>query len=293
LANVTAFVFKTNLPEIRTKGNLKPLKSSKDFIWDDSVLAPLFDNNRAFREKKLQKNPEHFANLAKGQAPQFLYIGCADSRVPAQEMMGLDDGQLFVHRNIANMVINTDLSMLSVVQYAVEYLGVQDIIICGHYKCGGVKAAMEDNEYGLIDHWLRSIRDVARLHSDELNQIRDPELRHQRLIELNVQEQCLNVYHNSIVQDAIRKKGGPRIHGLVYDLENGLLKKLNVNFARETSKVADIYDINTYKSPSPEKKTEEANDALATPVKKGFISRLKQRVFRRRGTASFFFLKYW
>lgn len=273
------------MPEIRTKGNLKPLKSSKDFVWDDSVLAPLFDNNRAFREKKLQKNPEHFANLAKGQAPQFLYIGCADSRVPAQEMMGLDDGQLFVHRNIANMVINTDLSMLSVVQYAVEYLGVQDIIICGHYKCGGVKAAMEDNEYGLIDHWLRNIRDVERLHSEELNQIRDPELRHQRLIELNVQEQCLNMYHTSIVQDAIKKKGGPRIHGLVYDIENGLLKKLNVNFPRETSKISQIYDINNFKSPPPPSKPEEKISEPATPEKQGFMSRLRQKVFRRKENA--------
>jgi len=152
-------------------------------------------------------------------------------------------GEVFVHRNVANLVVNTDLNLLSVIQYAIEVLKIKDVIICGHYGCGGVKAALENQSHGLIDHWLRNIRDVHRLHASELREIPDNNQRHRRLIEFNVKEQCVNLAANTIIQRSIKETGFPRIHGLVYDLSTGYLKKLDIDFKKEIKSHKDIYQV--------------------------------------------------
>jgi len=184
----------------------------------------LLRNNQAWSEDMIAKDPTFFERLVDVQHPEFLWIGCSDSRVPANEITGTLPGQIFVHRNIANMVVNTDLNMLSVLQYAVEMLEVKHIIVCGHYGCGGVKAAMTNRSLGIINKWLRNIKDVHRLHKVEVDAIADEQQRLDRMIELNVMEQILDLAKTSIVQKAWNSRGGPDLHGWVYRLSDGLVK---------------------------------------------------------------------
>lgn len=180
--------------------------------------------NKAWANEKIDDDPNFFTRLSNLQTPEFLWIGCSDSRVPANEITGTEPGEIFVQRNIANMVIHTDMNLLSVLQYAVEVLDVKHIIVCGHYGCGGVKAAMGNHSYGLINKWLRNIKDVYRYHREELEAIADEDLRVNRLVELNVQEQVMNLAKTSIVQSAWKHKQHPHLHGWVYGLDNGLIK---------------------------------------------------------------------
>lgn len=203
----------------------------------------VFENNKKWVQNKLNQDKDFFEKLSRGQTPDFLYIGCADSRVPANEIMGLEPGDVFVHRNVANVVENTDLNCQSVIEYAVAHLGVKHVVVCGHYGCGGVKAAMQQADLGLLNGWLRNIRDVYRLHSTELEAIEDEDARYNRLVELNVQEQCINVIKTAVVQKAYGKQGYPTVHGWVYDLKNGYLVDLNIDFDKILSDIQKIYTI--------------------------------------------------
>ena len=194
-------------------------------------LDKLLDNNRKWAAERVSRDPGFFSRLAKQQAPEFLWIGCADSRVPANEIVGLDPGELFVHRNVANVVVHTDLNCLSVLQFAVDVLKVKHVIVCGHYGCGGVRAALEKDSHGLIDNWLRHIQDVARTHDAALNEIPDFNLRVDRLCELNVTEQVQNVARTTIVQDAWRRGQDLQLHGWIYGLKDGLLTDLGVRLS--------------------------------------------------------------
>src|ERR1041384_6428392 len=191
----------------------------------------LFANNKAWAEQMTREDPEFFSRLSHQQAPEYLWIGCADSRVPANEIVGLLPGEIFVHRNVANVVVHTDLNCLSVVQYAVEVLRVKHVIVCGHYGCGGVRAATEDADHGLIDNWLRHISDVQRKHEVALGAIVDPEKRLERLCELNVIEQVFNVCQTTVVQSAWRRFQPLVVHGWIYDLHDGLLRDLKMTIA--------------------------------------------------------------
>ncbi len=191
-----------------------------------SDLESLFANNQNWAENIKQKSPDYFANLAKQQAPEYLWIGCSDSRVPANEIVGLMPGELFVHRNVANVVIHTDLNCLTVLNYAVEFLKVKHVMVTGHYGCGGVKAALENNKLGLIDYWLRNIRDVYYHHKDELDRIQDPQHRVNRMCEINVTQQVYNVARCNIVQNAWARGQELSIHGWIYDINDGILHKL-------------------------------------------------------------------
>lgn len=187
------------------------------------IYEKLLLENKAWAAEKVIDDPEFFHRLEHIQSPEFLWIGCSDSRVPANEITGTQPGEIFVHRNIANMVVHTDLNLLSVLQYAVEVLKVKHIIVCGHYGCGGVKAAMTNHNFGIINKWLRNIKDVYRIHRDEINHISEEELRLNKLIELNVKEQVLNLAKTSIVQKAWQHDHRPHLHGWVYGLNNGLI----------------------------------------------------------------------
>ncbi|QBG48467.1 carbonate dehydratase [Verrucomicrobia bacterium S94] len=191
-------------------------------------LKPLFDKNREWAENVEKEQPGFFEELAKQQSPEILWIGCADSRVPANEIIDLPPGEVFVHRNIANVVVHTDLNCLSVIQYAVEVLKVKHIIVCGHYGCGGVAASMEEANHGLIDNWLRHIQDVYRIHATELNAIEDAVARRDRLCELNVIEQVGNVCSTTMVQNAWKSGQELHVHGWIYRLEDGLLRDMGV-----------------------------------------------------------------
>ncbi|TXK51881.1 carbonic anhydrase [Pontibacter qinzhouensis] len=188
----------------------------------------ILKNNKEWVAQKLGEDPDYFNKLAEGQEPRYLFIGCSDSRVPANEISGTGPGEMFVHRNIANMVVHTDVNMLSVLQYAVEVLKVKVIIVCGHYGCGGVAAAAGNQQFGLIDNWLRNIKDVIRLHEEEIMAINDEKARHRRLVELNVIEQVHNLSKTSIIQNALQSENPPKLYGLVYDLKEGYLKDLEV-----------------------------------------------------------------
>lgn len=222
---------------------LTPEQETEFSIWDAPDLKHIFDNNRKWVKKQKALDPDFFTKLATGQQPEYLVIGCSDSRVPAQEIMGLKLGELFVHRNVANLVVNTDLNMLAVLQYAVQVLKVKDIFVMGHYGCGGVKASTENKDLGLIEHWLRNIRDVQRLHASELDGMMDNDEKFRRLVELNVQEQCLNLFKNNIVQHQQALTGRPRIHGFVYDIAVGELLHLKINFKSIVKKYRDIYRV--------------------------------------------------
>jgi carbonic anhydrase len=194
-----------------------------------STYEKLFEGNRKWVSDTLERDPSFFEKLSKGQKPPVLWIGCSDSRVPANEITGTLPGEIFVHRNIANMVIHTDMSMLSVLDYAVNVLEVTDIVVCGHYGCGGVIAAMDNKPLGIVENWLRHIKDVYRLHQRELDAIKNDELRGNRLVELNVIEQVFDLTKTSIVQNAWLNKKKLAVHGLVYDLKNGILNDLNAS----------------------------------------------------------------
>lgn len=188
----------------------------------------LLDDNKAWAIMKKQDDPDFFEELAQGQSPEYLWIGCSDSRVAAEVITRTKPGEMFVHRNIANMVVHTDMNLLSVLSYAVDVLEVKHIIVCGHYGCGGVLAAMGNKQYGLIDNWLRHLKDVYRYHSKELDAIEDGELRVRRFVELNVIEQVHDLGKTSIVQNAWSRNKSLHLHGWVYGLDDGLIKDLNV-----------------------------------------------------------------
>ncbi len=209
----------------------------------EASYRKLFENNKKWVDNKLKADPEYFKKLTKGQSPEYLFIGCSDSRVPANEITGTDPGEMFVHRNIANLVVNTDMNILSVIQYSVEVLNVKHIIVCGHYGCGGVKAAMDDHTHGLIDKWLRNIKDVYRMHEEEFSKIHNEEQRHRTLVELNVKEQVFNLMKTSYVQKNRQLYGFPQVHGWVYDLSEGIINDLKIDVDRD---LADhqIYKIN-------------------------------------------------
>ncbi|MFH1665065.1 MAG: carbonate dehydratase [Candidatus Omnitrophota bacterium] len=191
-------------------------------------LNDLFDKNRKWAEKIKRSDPDFFANLSKQQNPEYLWIGCSDSRVPATEITGMMPGEIFVHRNIANIVVHTDLNCLSVIQYAVEALNVKHIIVCGHYGCGGVKASMDNRDHGLIDNWLRNIKDVYRFNKDKIDAIEGLEEKLDLLCELNVVEQAYNICNTTIVQNAWRSGQDLTVHGWIYSIADGILKDLNV-----------------------------------------------------------------
>ena len=202
----------------------------------------LLANNKQWVQSKLDKDPEYFKKLARGQKPPVLWIGCADSRVPANEIIGAEPGDVFVHRNIANMVVHSDMNMLSVLDYAVNVLEVKHIIVCGHYGCGGVQTAMTNKHVGLNDNWIRHIKDVYRFHQDELNSIADEKLRFNRFVELNVVEQVLDLAKTSIVQGAWERNQEVHVHGWVYDISDGLIKDLDITI-RDNSSLSQVYQL--------------------------------------------------
>ena len=191
-------------------------------------IAELFARNRAWAAEMVARDPGFFSALVDRQAPRYLWIGCSDSRVPANQIVGLEPGDVFVHRNVANVVVHTDLNCLSVLQYAVEVLAVRHVIVCGHYGCGGVQAALEEQRHGLIDNWLRHVADVREKHATELASLAD-DRRLERLCELNVVEQVANVCGTTIVRDAWEREQELTVHGVVYDLRDGLLRDLGVS----------------------------------------------------------------
>lgn len=193
-------------------------------------INDLFNYNKAWTKSISTKDPEFFKKLSAQQAPEYLWIGCADSRVPANEIVGMLPGELFVHRNLANVVIHTDLNCLSVIQYAVDILKVKHIIVCGHYGCGGVRAAMENKSFGLVDYWFRHLKDLYQKHHQALKLIDDPEKRWDRMCELNVIEQVYNVCHTDIIQSAWERGQNLSVHGWIYSIKDGLLRNLGVEF---------------------------------------------------------------
>jgi carbonic anhydrase len=207
------------------------------------IYKSLLDGNKRWVGEKLKENPDFFNNLSMGQSPQVLWIGCSDSRVPANDITGTQPGEIFVHRNIANMVVHSDMNLLSVLDYAVNILKVKHVIVCGHYGCGGVKAAMDNQQYGLVDNWIRLIKDVYRIHNEELEQIEDMEMRFERFVELNVMEQVFDLSKTSIVQNAWRDQSHyPMIHGWVYSLKTGIIKDLKVSM-NSASHLPSIYHV--------------------------------------------------
>ena len=192
------------------------------------TLGHLFANNRAWAAEMTRQDPEFFARLSRQQAPQYLWIGCSDSRVPANQIVGLLPGEMFVHRNVANVVVHADLNCLSAIQFAVEVLRVGHIIVCGHYGCGGVLAALRDDRLGLIDNWLRHVQDVRRKHRAQLDALETEAQRHSRLCELNIAEQVENVCRTTVVRDAWARGQTLSVHGWVYDLRDGLLRDLGL-----------------------------------------------------------------
>ena len=205
-------------------------------------LDRVFQNNKKWIEEKLAIDANYFETLGKGQSPELLFIGCSDSRVTAEELMGLGPGEVFVHRNIANMVAGADLNVMSVVEYAVVYLKVNHVVVCGHYECGGVKAAMQSADLGILNPWLRNIRDVYRLHNAELNAIQDEGKKYDRLVELNVQEQCVNLIKTAAVQKAFRDRG-LKVHGWVFDVHSGKLIDLKIDFDNILKNIMEIYHL--------------------------------------------------
>lgn len=198
------------------------------------VLKNLFDNNRKWAEGIKESDPEFFSKLSRQQAPEYLWIGCSDSRVPANQIVGLVPGEIFVHRNIANLVVHTDLNALSVIQFAVDVLKVKHIIVCGHYGCGGVKAALEEKDHGLIDNWLRHIKDIYRTYKSSIDKIKDEDEKHNLLCELNVKEQVSNVCSTTIVRNAWRNGQEISVHGWIYDIHDGILRDLDVCITSES-----------------------------------------------------------
>lgn len=203
----------------------------------------IFENNKKWVSEKKATDHLFFEKLATDQYPDYLYIGCSDSRVTAEEMMGAEPGEIFVHRNIGNLVVSIDLNVMSVINYAVKLLYVKHIIVCGHYNCGGVRAALTQEDMGILNPWLRNVRDVFRLHKEELNAITDSQLRFDRLVELNVKEQCINVIKTAAVQQQFGRTGYPVVHGWVMDIRKGKLIDLEIDFEKELKGIQEIYKI--------------------------------------------------
>jgi carbonic anhydrase len=206
--------------------------------WE--LYESLLEQNKEWVAKKNEEDPDFFSRLSGIQRPKFLWIGCSDSRVPANQITGTDPGEVFVHRNIANMVIHTDMNMLSVLDYAVNILEVNHVIVCGHYGCGGVRAAMDYRQYGIIDNWIRHIKDVYVKHQAELEAIKDQAERENKFIELNVMEQVFDLSQTSIIQNSWQKRKGPWIHGWVYSIQDGIIRDLKVSM-KDYSKLPEIY----------------------------------------------------
>ena len=217
--------------------------------------AQVFENNREWISKKLAIDPAYFEKLAKGQKPEVLYIGCSDSRITAEDLMGAQPGDVFVLRNIANIVGATDLSSLSVIEYAVAHLGVKHVVVCGHYECGGVRAAMEPKDLGILNPWLRNIRDVYRIHNAELSAITEQDARYRRLVELNVEEQCVNVIKTAVFQRLYLATGSPTVHGWVFDIATGRLVDLRIDFNRKLAGIREVYDLGMRRSDPPPRGT--------------------------------------
>ncbi len=205
-------------------------------------IEHVFKNNENWIKDKLKVDADFFNKMGKGQNPEMLYIGCSDSRVTAEEVMGLGPGEVFVHRNIANMVISVDLNVMSVVEYAIQHLKVNHVVVCGHYGCGGVMAAMQSADLGLLNPWLRNIRDVYRLNKKELDAFADEHKRYERLIELNVQEQCVNLIKTAAVQKAYRERN-LKVYGWVFDIHSGELIDLKIDFEKILSNIMEIYHL--------------------------------------------------
>ncbi|NVO09561.1 MAG: carbonic anhydrase [Bacteroidales bacterium] len=203
----------------------------------------IFEYNRQWVESKSKNDKNYFTQFGESQSPDFLYIGCSDSRVPANTITGIEVGDLFVHRNVANIVSNNDLNVQSVIQFAVEYLEVKHIIVCGHYGCGGIKAALKQESFGLLDNWLRNIRDIYRIYYKELELITPFENKIDRLVELNVIEQCKNIIKTSYVQKSYLQKGFPTVHGWIYKTKTGELADMNVDFKKTLKEVQKVYKL--------------------------------------------------
>ena len=206
-------------------------------------LEKILENNKKWAAAKLTNDPKYFKRLAGGQKPDILYIGCSDSRVSAEEVMGVQPGEIFVHRNIANLVVSTDNNLNAVIQFAVANLKVKHIIVCGHTECGGVKAALYPSDVGQLNSWLQTLRDVIRLHYSQLNAIKDPKKRFEKLVELNVREQCINIIKIDHVQRSWYKTGLPSIHGWVFNVHTGRLKDLKLKMKEELGDLRSIYDL--------------------------------------------------
>ena len=208
-----------------------------------SLYKQIFENNRKWVAEKKATDKHFFEHLAEGQTPEILYIGCSDSRVTAEEMTGVSPGQMFVHRNVANLVPNNDNNSAAVVEYAVAYLHVKHIVVCGHYNCGGIKAAMQAQDLGILNPWLRNIRDVYRLHKSTLAAMQDDDARYRKLVELNVEEQCINIIKMAVLQKHYLEKGFPTVHGWVFDLHSGELIDLKIDFDQKLAGIREIYDL--------------------------------------------------
>lgn len=206
------------------------------------IIRKLISGNQEWVNQKLETDSKYFEKMAEGQQPEVLWIGCSDSRVPANEVTQTEPGEIFVHRNIANMVIHSDMNMLSVLDYAVNALKVKHVIVCGHYMCGGVRAAMSGKQNGLVDNWIRHIKDVYRLYENELEAIKDEQQRFDRFVELNVYEQVFDLSKTSIIQNAWESRQAPWIHGWVFNVRTGKIKDLNISFHSET-KLPPLYKI--------------------------------------------------
>ncbi|MBK6784465.1 MAG: carbonic anhydrase [Saprospiraceae bacterium] len=202
----------------------------------------IFENNKKWIAEKTTQNPAYFEELSKNQSPEILYIGCADSRVTAEDLMGAQPGELFVHRNVANMVVSIDMNVMSVINYAVAHLMVKHIIVCGHYECGGVKASLQQKDLGILNPWLRNIRDVYRTHQTELDAITDNQKKFDRLVEKNVEEQCINVIKTAVVQKAYKERG-LTVQGWVFDIRTGKIIDLKIDFPKILSHIMKIYNL--------------------------------------------------
>lgn len=207
------------------------------------MFEKIFRKNEEWIAAKLSVDPDYFRKLAQGQHPEFLYIGCSDSRVTAEDLMGVQPGEVFIHRNIANLVVSTDNNLNAVVQYGVEHLKVKHIIVCGHYECGGVKAALNPSDMGQLNSWLQTLRDVYRLHQKELDHMKDSQKRFDRLVELNVKEQCINIIKIDHVQKSWYKTRYPQIHGWVFDVRTGKIIDLGLDMEKEFVSIRSIYDL--------------------------------------------------
>lgn len=208
----------------------------------EKFYKSLLDNNKTWVAETLEKDPSYFEKLAQGQQPPVLWIGCADSRVPANQIIGAQPGEVFVHRNIANMVIHSDINMLSVLDYAVNVLKVKHVIVCGHYGCGGVQTAMTNKQVGIIDNWIRHIKDVYRFHKDELDAIKNEQDRFDRFVELNVYEQVQDLAKTSIIQNAWQRSQEIHLHGWVYGINNGIIKDLDITLKNNQS-LEEVYQV--------------------------------------------------